>query len=188
MYLVLLFTSCGVVRYKWGAQGAAPTGTAPAVTTLVFRDTLRPPPRPGRCSRPDHKVTVLDGLRVSGAGGASHEAGMAALWTGTDGQSAATSPSGPSIDQAIAPLLASQLGINSPYPTIPLMVRSSADYTQREAATRMLYDASANWVDPYNDPSKAQSALFPRAAAGRRPSGRQEGLIRQKVTPHLNPS
>src|SRR6202020_1572088 len=41
VYLVLLFTGCGAVRYKWGAQGPAPTGTTAAVTSpLVFRDTL----------------------------------------------------------------------------------------------------------------------------------------------------
>ena len=63
------------------------------------------------------KVTVLDGLRVTGAGKASHEAGMAALWTGTETDNGNNMPSGPSIDQAIAPLLQSQLGIHTPYPT-----------------------------------------------------------------------
>src|SRR5580692_8092829 len=49
VYLVLLFSSCGVVRYKWGAQGTAPVVSPPAAASavvtpgpLVFRDTLAP--------------------------------------------------------------------------------------------------------------------------------------------------
>jgi hypothetical protein len=191
VYLVLLFTSCGAVRYKWGAQGLAPTGTTPTVTTpLVFRDTLSAFTKAGPMGVDfTDKVTVLDGLRVTGAGSASHEAGMGALWTGTETDKNNYMASGPSIDQAIAPLMKSQLGIQSPYPTIPLMVQSSADYTQREVATRMLYDASANWVDPYTDPSKALSALFPKAAASPPDAGGgvdKMGLIRKQVSAHLN--
>ncbi len=186
IYMVLLFTSCGVVRYKWGAQGAAPTGTTPVVTSpLVFRDTLSAFTKAGPMQVDlTSKVTVLDGLRVTGAGGGSHEAGMAALWTGTT-VTGANAPTGPSIDQAIAPLLQSQLGIRTAYPTIPLMVQSSADYTQREAATRMLYDASANWVDPYTDPAMAQSALFPGAVAAA-PGVDKMALIRKQVAAQLN--
>jgi Protein of unknown function (DUF1552) len=187
IYLVLLFTSCGAVRFKWGAQGAAPTGTTPTVTTpLVFRDTLSAFTKAGPMQVDlTDKVTVLDGLQATGAVGGSHEAGMAALWTGTQTINGNNAPSGPSIDQAIAPLLASQLGIHTTYPTIPLMVQSSADYTQREAATRMLYDASANWVDPYTDPAMAQSALFPGAAAAM-PGADKMTLIRKQVSAQLN--
>jgi hypothetical protein len=192
VYLVLLFTSCGVVRYKWGAQGPAPTGTTPTVTTpLVFRDTLSALTKAGPMGVDlTDKVTVLDGLRVTGAGNASHEAGMAALWTGTETDNSNNNIArGPSIDQAIAPLLQSQLGIHSTYPTIPLMVQSSADYKQRQVSTRMLYDASANWVDPYTDPSMALSALFPGAAASTPDAGGavdKMALIRKQVSAQLN--
>jgi hypothetical protein len=191
IYLVLLFTSCGVVRYKWGAQGPAPTGMTPTVTTpLVFRDTLSAFTKAGPMGVDlTDKVTVLDGLRVTGAGKASHEAGMAALWTGSETDNGNNMPSGPSIDQAIAPLLQSQLGIHTTYPTVSLMAQSSADYKQRGVQTRMLYDASANWVDPYTDPSMAQSALFPGAAAPAPDAGGggdKMGLIRRQVTAQLN--
>ena len=193
VYLVLLFTSCGTVRYKWGAQGPAPTGTTPTVTSpLVFRDTLSAFTKAGPMGVDlTDKVTVLDGLRVTGAGGASHEAGMAALWTGTETDNTNGNIAvGPSIDQAIAPLLQSQLGVHSTYPTIPLMVQSSADYTQRQVSTRMLYDANANFVDPYTDPAMALSALFP-AAAGPMPDAGGGGadkmaLIRRQVATQLN--
>jgi hypothetical protein len=167
VYLVLLFTSCGVVRYKWGAVGPAPAGTTPAVTSpLVFRDTLSAFTKAGPMGVDlTDQVIVLDGLNVKAANGGSHEAGMAALWTGTLVQNAGTG-SGPSIDQAIAPLLASQLGVSRPYPTIPLMVRSSADYAQRSVDTRMLYDSAGSWVDPHDDPAAAIAALFPSASAG----------------------
>ncbi len=192
VYLVLLFTSCGVVRYKWGAEGPAPTGTTPTVTTpLVFRDTLSAFTKAGPMGVDlTSKVTVLDGLQVTGAGMASHEAGMGALWTGTEtDNSNGNIARGPSIDQAIAPLLQSQLGIHSTYPTIPLMVQSSADYTQRQVSTRMLYDASANWVDPYTDPAMALSALFPGAAGPKPDAGGgvdKLGLIRRQVSAQLN--
>jgi hypothetical protein len=189
VYLVLLFTSCGCVRYKWGAQGPAPTGTAPTVTTpLVFRDTLSALTKAGPMGVDlTDKVIVLDGLQVTGAGKASHEAGMAALWTGTEtDKTSGNQATGPSIDQAIAPLLQKQLGIQSPYPTISLMVESSADYTQRETATRMLYDANGNWVDPYTDPAMAQSALFPSAMAMASGGKDKLGLIRKQVAAHLN--
>ena len=168
VYLVLLFTSCGAVRFKWGAQGAAPTGTTPTVTTpLVFRDTLSAFTKAGPMQVDlTDKVTVLDGLQVTGAAAAPTRPAWRRCGPAPRRSTAATLATGPSIDQAIAPLLASQLGIHTTYPTIPLMVQSSADYTQREAATRMLYDASANWVDPYTDPAMAQSALFPGAVGG----------------------
>jgi hypothetical protein len=191
VYLVLLFTSCGVVRFKWGAQGPAPTGNTAAVTSpLVFRDTLSAFTKAGPMQVDLTKqVTVLDGLRVTAAGTGSHEAGMAGLWTGTT-ISSQNAPTGPSIDQAIAPLLKSQLGISTAYSNVPLMVQSSADYQQREAATRMLYDASANWVDPYTDPSMALSALFPTAAAAAMPTASKgpdkTAFIRQQVAAQLN--
>jgi hypothetical protein len=183
IYLVLLFSSCGVVRFKWGAQGAAPTGMTPAVTSpLVFRDTLSALTKAGpmQVDLTDN-VTVLDGLSVAAALSGSHEAGMAALWTGTTVTSGNVA-TGPSIDQAIAALVKSQLGVSSPYPSVALMAQSSADYPTRSNDTRMLYDAGANWVDPYNNPQTALSALFPGATTASVSKGPDKTtFIRQKV-------
>jgi Protein of unknown function (DUF1552) len=187
VYLVLLFSGCGVVRYKWGAQGAAPTGASPTVTSpLVFRDTLSAFAQAGPMKADlTNSVTVLDGLNVAAANGGSHEAGMAALWTGTTIQSNGSSASGPSIDQAIAPLLSSQLGINTAYPTLSFMAQSSADYQERSVDTRMLYDASGNWVDPYSDPATTVATLFPTAAAAS--SGpNKTAFIRQQAFNQMN--
>jgi hypothetical protein len=191
IYFVLLFTSCGCVRPKWGAQCPAPTGmTATTQSPLVFRDTLSAFTKAGTAGADLTKyVTVLDGLSVTAAGKGSHEAGMAGLWTATT-VSGSNAPTGPSIDQAIAPLIKSQLGVNTPYPNVPLMAQSSADYQQRQVDTRMLYDASANWVDPYTDPSMALAALFPSAAQATTPSASKgpdkTSFIRQQVATQLN--
>jgi Protein of unknown function (DUF1552) len=183
VYLVLLFTSCGTVRYQWGAQGPAPTTTKATVTSpLVFRQALSAFTKAGPMQVDlTNQVTVLDGLQVKAAGGGSHEAGMAALWTGltTSGNPA----TGPSIDTVIS----AGLNAGTPYPNIPLMVQSSADYQQRQVDTRMLYDAMGNFVDPYTSPSAALSALFPMAAAATVSSGPdKKTFIRQKVAAQLN--
>jgi hypothetical protein len=183
VYLVLLFTSCGTVRYRWGAQGPAPTSTTPTVTSpLVFRPTLAAFAKAGPMQVDlTDKVTVLDGLQVKAAGGGSHEAGMAALWTGltTTGNPA----TGPSIDTVIS----AGLKAGTPYANIPLMVQSSADYQQRQVDTRMLYDAMGNFVDPYTSPSAAVSTLFPAASAASASSGPdKKTFIRQKVAAQLN--
>jgi len=164
IYLVLLFSGCGVVRINWGAQGPAATGMTPTVTSpLVFRQTLSAFTKAGPMQVDlTNQVTVLDGLSVAAALTNSHEGGMAALWTGTTNTSQ-TLPTGPSIDQAIAPLMKSQLNVSTPYPNIPLMAQSSADYQTRDNDTRMLYDVNANFVDPYSDPALALSTLFPGA-------------------------
>jgi hypothetical protein len=183
IYLVLLFSGCGVVRPMWGAQGPAATGTTPVVTSpLVFRETLSAFTKAGPMQVDlTDKVTVLDGLSVAAALGNSHEGGMAALWTGTTNTSA-TLPTGPSIDQAIAPLMKSQLSVSTPYPNIPLMAQSSADYQTRDNDTRMLYDASANFVDPYSNPATTLSTLFPGAMTTSVSKGPDKTtFIRQKV-------
>ena len=187
VYLVLLFSPCGVVRYKWGAQGAAPNGSTATVTSpLVFRDTLSAFTKAGP-TKVDltSKVTVLDGLNVMAAGSGSHEAGMAALWTGTTIKNNGSNATGPSIDQTIAAALSSQLGINRPYATIPLMAQSSADYQQRSVQTRMLYDSGGNWVDPYADPAMAIATLFP-SAASMTTSPEKVAFMRQQVLGHVN--
>lgn len=164
VYLVLLFTGCGCVRYKWGAEGPAPTGAMATVTSpLVFRDTLSAFTKAGpmKVDLTD-QVIVLDGLNAVTAKG-SHEAGMAALWTGQSNSGGTGNISGPSIDQAIVPLLTSQLNISRPHSSISLMAQSSADYNTRGPDERMLYDATGNYVDPISDPGTALSMLFPSA-------------------------
>ncbi len=183
VYLVLLFTSCGTVRYRWGAQGPAPTTATPTVTSpLAFRQTLSAFAKAGPMQVDlTSKVTVLDGLQVKAAGSGSHEAGMAALWTGltTSGNPA----TGPSVDTVIS----AGLNAATPYSNIPLMVQSSADYQQRQVDTRMLYDMAGNFVDPYTSPSAAMSALFPTAAGMTAGSGPdKKTFIRQKVAAQLN--
>jgi hypothetical protein len=164
VYLVLLFTGCGCVRYKWGAQGPAPTGDGAAVTSpLVFRDTLSAFTKAGPMKVDlTNQVIVLDGLNAVTAKG-SHEAGMAALWTAQSNSGGTGNITGPSIDQAIVPLLTSQLNINRPHASISLMAQSSADYNTRGPDERMLYDATGNYVDPISDPATALSMLFPSA-------------------------
>jgi hypothetical protein len=184
VYLVLLFTSCGTIRYRWGANGAAPATTTPTVTSpLVFRDMLSAFTKAGPLAVDlSDKVTVLDGLQVMAAGGGSHEAGMAALWTGLT--SSGNQATGPSIDTVIA----SALDAGTPYANIPLMVQSSADYQQRSVDTRMLYDAMGNFVDPYTDPAAAVSTLFPSAGTSTSSSSGpdKKTFLRQKIAAQLN--
>jgi hypothetical protein len=187
VYLVLLFTSNGCVRYKWGAQGPAPTGATAAVTSpLVFRETLSAFTKAGPSQQADltSKVTVLDGLNAAAAKG-SHEAGMAALWTGLT--STGGPATGPSIDQAIIPLMASQLGIQKTYSQgVCLMAQSTADYNEKSVQTRMLYDATGNWVDPNADPAGALSMLFPTASTSTSSGPDKKTFIRQQVFQHVN--
>jgi hypothetical protein len=125
------------------------------------------------------KVSVLDGLQVKAAGSFSHEAGMAALWTGVtiNGTNPAT---GSSIDSVIG----AGLGGKTPYANIPLMAQSSADYPQRQSATRMLYDATGNFVDPYTSPSTALGTLFPTMPTSSGPD--KKSVLRQKVAAQVN--
>ncbi len=189
-YLVLLFTGCGVVRFDWGAQGAAPTGTTGSVVTspLVFRKTLSAFTTAGGSTDLTNQMIVLDGLSNKAAGQGTHESGMASLWTGTTISSNGGNATGASIDQAIAPLLQSQLGVTTPYPSISLMAQSSADFPQRQVDTRMLYDASGNWIDPYTSPAAALAALFPQASASASSSSGPDkmAIIRQKVAAQVN--
>ncbi len=177
-YLILAFTPCGVVRHLWGAVGTKPTGTTPTVTSpLAFRQTLAP------LAPLMDQVIVLDGLNAKAAAG-SHEAGMAALWTGLT--SSGNPATGPSIDQVIA----QKLNSGRPFDTIPMMVRSSADFTDREVKTRMIYSPSGAFIDPYDDPVVARSTLFPNvptASGSAAPSGpNKTTFIRQKVFAQLN--
>jgi hypothetical protein len=171
-YLILLFTPNGCVRPVWGASDmsgnsiARPAYGAAATLTsnFKFRGTLAPFASGGKVTANgtstswttnlQSKVLILDGLNNKAAQG-SHEAGMASLWTGQISTgSAATSIS---IDQQIA----ATLKAGTPFPTIQLMVRDPADFTDREVKTRMLYNASGVFVDPLDNPVTAAPTIFP---------------------------
>ncbi len=116
-YLVLVYTPCGVVRYLWGAMGPA-RGSNIVTSPLTgksgagaFRQTLMPFATGPTLSNLQAGLTIsdltsqvvlLDGLNVATADG-THEAGMAALWTGilNTGPATGASGKGMSIDQAI---------------------------------------------------------------------------------------
>ncbi len=178
-YMVLLFTPCGTVRPFWGATDAAKQdvlfpalGGAPAVTAnFVFRDTLAP------LAPVQKNVIILDGLANRAAQG-SHEAGMAALWTGLTSTGAPAT--GPSVDQVIA----ANLNAGTPFPSIELMARSSADFTDREVKTRMIYNTPGAFMDPHDDPVEARNTFFPPKVTGTGPD--KKTFIRQKLFPLLN--
>jgi hypothetical protein len=179
-YLVLLFTPCGCVRPLWGATDAnmqsvpfPAAGAAPTVTTnFVFRETLAP------LAPVQSSVIVLDGLNNKAAQG-SHEAGMASLWTGITSTGAPST--GPSVDQVIA----SKLNAGTPFPSIELMARSSADFTDREVKTRMIYNASGAFMDPHDDPAEARSTFFPPAVSMMSGPDKKT-FIRGKLFPAIN--
>jgi len=171
-YLVLAFTSNGVVRHRWGADV---TGPGPG------EFTLRPFLKPLDDFRT--KMIVLDGLRAKAAQG-SHEAGMAALWTGvkTQGQHA----TGESIDQLVGREL-SPAGL--PFKTIELMVKADEDYGGKGPAQRMIYSGPTAPVDPRDEPTTAFDALFGQITD---PGGTPDPVLekkkrlREKLFTHLD--
>jgi hypothetical protein len=184
-YLVLVFTPCGTVRPLWGATDGnmqdvlfPAAGAAPIQTTnFIFRNTLQPFAKGGTVGTASwtdslqSKVIILDGINNKAAQG-SHEAGMASLWTGQISTgSAATSIS---IDQQIAGML----NAGTPFPSIQLMVRDPADFTDREVKTRMIYNSAGVYVDPIDDPTLALSTCFPNMM-GTGPD--KTGFIRQQL-------
>jgi Protein of unknown function (DUF1552) len=190
IYLVLLFTANGCIRYRWGAQGPPPAGVAPtatAVTTgpLTFRQTLSAFTQAGPSQQADltKYVTVLDGLQNKAAGTGTHETGMASLWTGLPMGGGSSTVKGPSIDQAIA----SQLGGSSSYPSIAMIVQSSADfYQQRSVDNRPLYDLTGNYFDPIaTTPAATVAQLFPQMSATMMGPDKKS-FIRQQVWNHIN--
>ncbi len=185
--LVLLFTANGCVRYRWGAQGPAPTSLAPTATAvtngpLVFRQTLSAFTKAGPSQQADltKYVTVLDGLQNKAAGMGTHESGMASLWTGLPITTNGNAATGPSIDQAIA----NQLTTKSALPYVALNVQSKADYPQRGVDERMLYDLSGSWVDPVTSPAQAIANIFPMQMASTGPD--KKTFIRQQAWNHIN--
>jgi hypothetical protein len=178
-YLVLLFTPNGCVRPSWGATDGsgkdvlAPLpGNAPIVTTgYKFRSTLAP------LAPVQNSVIVLDGLNNKAAQG-SHEAGMAALWTGLTSTGAPAT--GPSIDQVISGML----NAGRPFPSVELMVRGVDDFTDREVKTRMIYNSAGTYLDPHDDPVEARNTLFPMMTGGGGPD--KQTFIRQKLFAQLD--
>ncbi len=186
-YLILVFTPCGVVRHLWGALGPARGATAAVASPLTGASgtgAFRPTLQPFATGTADltSQMLVLDGLNVATADG-SHEAGMAALWTGAycTGNPAKSI----SIDQAVA----SQLNSGRPFQTIPLQVRSSADFSDREVKTRMTYGSSngvVGFIDPIDDPVQARSTIFPNVAAMATQGPDKKAFIRNQVFNQLN--
>ena len=143
-YLILLFSSCGVVRHLWGAD----PGAAPGSFTL--RPWLQP------LAKYQSQMVVVRGLCNKSAGiGDPHGPGMATLWTGADatGQTPAMSPS---IDQVIATSLAAP----TPHATLEFRAKSPQDYQGKSIYNRMIYDAMGQQVDPREDPIAARDELF----------------------------
>jgi hypothetical protein len=196
-YLILVYTPCGVVRYEWGALGPARPTTGALASPLTgasgagaFRPTLKPFATGPTVSNLagvgstdlTSQVTVLDGLNVATANG-SHEAGMAALWTGIANSGQAVSGLGMSIDQAIA----GQLKGGPTISNVPLMVYApeAGDFTDREVKTRMLYDAT-DFVDPVTDPATAISRFLPSAASAVDAGPSKQNAIRKVVFNQIN--
>jgi hypothetical protein len=187
-YLILIYTPCGCVRPVWGATDATGAsiprpayGSAPTLTSnFKLRGTLMPFAAGGTVggvawtTNLQSKIIVLDGLNNKAAQG-SHEAGMASLWTGQI--STGSSATSISIDQKIAALLQAP----TVFPTIQLMVRSPADFTDREVKTRMLYNAAGVFVDPIDNPTAARSTLFASAAATQMAGPDKTTFIRQQL-------
>jgi hypothetical protein len=187
-YLVLVFTPCGCVRPVWGATDTSgksitrPAAGAAATLTsnFTFRSTLKPFASGGTVggtawtTNLQSKVIVLDGINNKAAQG-SHEAGMAALWTG---QISTGSPATSiSIDQKIA----STLKAGTAFPSIQLMVRDAADFTDREVKTRMLYNASGVFVDPIDNPASAAATFFPNMGGAGSSGPDKKTFIRQQL-------
>ena len=58
------------------------------------------------------------------------------------------------------------LKAGTPFPSIQLMVRDPADFTDREVKTRMIYNAAGVFVDPIDNPTAAATTCFPTMTAG----------------------
>jgi hypothetical protein len=203
-YLILVYTPCGVVRPNWGALGPARGATTPVVSALTgtsgagaYRTGPTVGSTTGRSTLAQFAsgttdltpyTTILDGLNVATADG-SHEAGMAALWTGCLNSGPATGATSVSIDQAIAAIIRPP----TPYASIQLMVRSSQDFTDREVKTRMIYGSSGGtvgFVDPIDNPIAALSQYFSSSGAASSASSSsgpsQQAYLRQAIFNQTN--
>lgn len=182
--LILLFTPCGTIRYLWGADGPAPTGTTPASTAvtngpLTFRPRLQPLTKAGASAQADltKYVTVLDGLENKAGAGGTHESGMASLWTGLT--TTGNAVTGPSIDQVIASVIPS-----ATWPTVNLLVQSQPDYDGDNVDARPNYSLTGGYVNPVTTPQEAITKLFQQALMQTGPN--KQAIIRQEVLKHIN--
>jgi hypothetical protein len=187
-YLILVFSPCGCVRPLWGATDSSgkdvlppAAGSPPTQTTnFIFRNTLSPFAKGGTVggvtwtTNLQNKVIVLDGINNKAAQG-SHEAGLASLWTGQI--STGSQATSISLDQKISAMLKA----GTPFPSIQLMVRDPADFTDREVKTRMIYNASGVFVDPIDNPTAAAATLFPSATSGSSKGPDKRNFIRQQL-------
>lgn len=183
--LVLLFTPCGTIRYLWGANGPAPTGTTPTSTAvtngpLTFRPRLQPFTQAGPSMQADltKYVTVLDGLENKAGAGGTHESGMASLWTGLT--TSGTAVTGPSIDQVIAGAVTTK----PTWPSVNLLVQSTADNDSANVDARPLYTLTGGYVNPNTTPQEAISKLFPQMTMQAGPN--KQAIIRAEVLKHVN--
>jgi hypothetical protein len=182
--LVLLYTSCGTIRYLWGADGPAPTGVTPTSTAvtngpLTFRQRLSAFKTAGPSGQADltKYITVLDGLQNKAAGVGTHESGMASLWTGLP--STGSAATGPSIDQVIASVIP-----KATWPSINLLAQSAADNDSANVDARMLYNLDGSYVSPNTTPAEAVSTVFQTPVASSGPD--KKTFIRTQVLNHIN--
>jgi hypothetical protein len=171
-YLVLLFTPNGVVRHRWGADV---TGQGPGQFTL--RPFLKP------LDAFKDKLIILDGLKAKAADG-SHEAGMAALWTGRK-NGGALAP-GESIDQLVGREI-TPAGV--PYKTLELKVKADQDYNDKSSNTRMIYSGPKAPVDPREDAVSTFDTLFSQVkdpGTTPDPAIERKKRIREKLFAHVD--
>ncbi|MFT3771611.1 MAG: DUF1552 domain-containing protein [Minicystis sp.] len=151
-YLILLFSSCGVIRNLWGGDPAMGSFNGQMGVTSDF--TLRPWLQPLKAYQ--DKMIIVRGLCNKSAGvGDPHGPGMATLWTGVDA-TGQTPGKAPSIDQAIA----AKLQAGTPHASLEFRAVSPQDFQGKSIYNRMIYDAAGQPVDPREDALAARDQLF----------------------------
>ena len=182
-YLILLFTPCGCVRPVWGATDAS------------GKDVL--PPVPARRSRSPATSTSATRSLLRQGGTVGGTAGRPTCRARSSSSTASTTRRrrartrrawprcGPGRsrqrragDRASASTSRSRACSRpgTPFPSIQLMVRDPADFTDREVKTRMIYNAAGVFVDPHRrSRSRRATTLLPghdadHRARTRRPS------------------
>jgi hypothetical protein len=150
--LLLFYTPHGTVYDRWQPGGGE--------TDFTFSPILQP-----LSEHRDHLV-IVDGLRMDNGTEyyIPHTYTMPALWTGSPIDTADNRfcrddhgqcfgwNTGTSVDQ----FLASELGLNTPFPTLELGYGCGALHP----ANRMIYSSAGNPKSPLDDPETAFEALF----------------------------
>jgi len=142
--LIVFFTPNGTVPRMWRPSG---TGTG---FTFPQGSILEP------LARHSSQLLVLDGIDFAGI--SNHEAGMAAMLTGTTSTQGATG--GMSVDQFVA----RQLGSNTRFQSLEFGVQTSAWGAQRQ--TRISYSAPGVFVSPEDSPANAFQRVFGGMSGG----------------------